>query len=69
MITACGGGAINGARDGVDGLAYFCGKVCGDHAAAPLWAFDDEGGVSPCGYDAVAHGEGLLVGLLMDGEF
>lgn len=69
IMAAAGGGAVDGAGDGVDGAAGFVGHVGGDEGAGAAGAFDNEEGAGPVGDDAVALGEGLFVGFCLKGEF
>ena len=62
VVAAFGLGAVDGARDGVDGAAGFGSHPGSDEGAGAAWAFGDEEGGRPVGYDAVALGEGLFVG-------
>lgn len=69
LVAACGGGFVDGAGDGEDGFSVFGGEVGGDEGSGPCGAFGDEECLAPCGDDAVAHGEGLFVWGLVEGEF
>ena len=68
-MAATGGGAIDGAGDGVNLAASFEGKVCGDERAGAAGAFDDKERTRPMSDDAISLGKGFAVGRGLKGEF
>lgn len=68
IMAAGGGGAVDGAGDGVDLAAGFGGKIGGDEGAGAGGALDNEEGAGPMGHDAVALRKGLAVGRSLEGE-
>ena len=67
-MTAFGLRSVDGTGDGIDRAAGFGGHAGSDEGAGAARAFGDEEGGRPVGDDAVALGEGLLVGWAAEGK-
>ncbi len=67
-VRANGGGVVDATGDGVDRAALLAGLGGADEGAALRTRLDDEDAERAAGDDAVAHGEGLAVGLRAHGE-